>query len=117
MRLSEIPASVKTVRAPPSLIRTAATVSKRYSSNRPLRFRCFSLHAETSPRGEASVSRLRFPYTLSMCGRYRLARKKEILAEVFDAGDDVDWSPRYNIAPSQSVDRKSTRLNSSHLGI
>ena len=45
----------------------------------------------------------RFPYTLSMCGRYRLARKKEILAEVFDAGDDVDWSPRYNIAPSQSV--------------
>ena len=38
-----------------------------------------------------------------MCGRYRLAREKEILAEVFDAGDDVDWSPRYNIAPSQSV--------------
>ena len=38
-----------------------------------------------------------------MCGRYRLARKKEILAEVFDARDDVDWSPRYNIAPSQSV--------------
>ncbi len=38
-----------------------------------------------------------------MCGRYRLARKKEILAEVFDVGDDVDWSPRYNIAPSQSV--------------
>jgi len=25
------------------------------------------------------------------------------LAEVFDVGDDVDWSPRYNIAPSQSV--------------
>ena len=43
------------------------------------------------------------PYTLSMCGRYRLARKKEILAEVFDVGDDDDWSPRYNIAPSQSV--------------
>jgi len=38
-----------------------------------------------------------------MCGRYRLARKKEILAEVFDAGDDVDWSPRYNVAPTQSV--------------
>ena len=38
-----------------------------------------------------------------MCGRYRLARKKEILAEVFDVGDDDDWSPRYNIAPSQSV--------------
>ena len=38
-----------------------------------------------------------------MCGRYRLARKKEILGEVFDSGDDVDWNPRYNIAPSQSV--------------
>jgi putative SOS response-associated peptidase YedK len=38
-----------------------------------------------------------------MCGRYRLARKKEILAEVFDAGNDVDWSPRYNLAPTQSV--------------
>jgi len=38
-----------------------------------------------------------------MCGRYRLARKKEILAEVFDVVDDDDWSPRYNIAPSQSV--------------
>src|ERR1700735_3888647 len=54
-------------------------------------------------RGEENVSRHRFPYTLSMCGRYRLARKKEILAEVFDVGDDDDWSPRYNIAPSQSV--------------
>jgi putative SOS response-associated peptidase YedK len=38
-----------------------------------------------------------------MCGRYRLARKKEILAEVFDAGTDVDWAPRYNIAPAQDV--------------
>ncbi|MGB8579938.1 MAG: SOS response-associated peptidase [Candidatus Sulfotelmatobacter sp.] len=26
-----------------------------------------------------------------------------MLAEVFDSGDDVDWNPRYNIAPSQSV--------------
>jgi putative SOS response-associated peptidase YedK len=38
-----------------------------------------------------------------MCGRYRLVRKKEILAEVFDAGDDVDWAPRYNVAPGQDV--------------
>jgi len=38
-----------------------------------------------------------------MCGRYRLARKKEILAEVFDAGDDADWAPRYNVAPDQDV--------------
>jgi putative SOS response-associated peptidase YedK len=38
-----------------------------------------------------------------MCGRYRLARRKEILAEFFDAGDDVDWAPRYNVAPGQDV--------------
>jgi hypothetical protein len=63
MRLSEIPASVKTVRAPPSLIRTAAAVSKRDSSNRTLRLRLFSLHAETSSRGGERKPH-RFPYTL-----------------------------------------------------
>ena len=77
--------------------------SKHDSANRPLSLRCFSLHAETSPREEANISWPWLPYTLSMCGRYRLARKKEILAEVFDVGDDDEWSPRYNIAPSQSV--------------
>lgn len=43
------------------------------------------------------------PILLSMCGRYRLTRKKEILAETFDLEDGVDWSPRYNIAPGQNV--------------
>jgi putative SOS response-associated peptidase YedK len=39
-----------------------------------------------------------------MCGRYRLSRRKEILAEQFDTDfDDLDWEPRYNIAPSQPV--------------
>ncbi|HKM46366.1 MAG TPA: SOS response-associated peptidase [Terriglobales bacterium] len=38
-----------------------------------------------------------------MCGRYRLARKKEILAETFDVENAVDWSPRYNVAPGQNV--------------
>jgi putative SOS response-associated peptidase YedK len=38
-----------------------------------------------------------------MCGRYRLAKKKQILAETFDTGNEVDWSPRYNIAPGQDV--------------
>jgi putative SOS response-associated peptidase YedK len=41
-----------------------------------------------------------------MCGRYRLARKKEILAETFDVVDEesaVEWSPRYNVAPGQDV--------------
>jgi hypothetical protein len=38
-----------------------------------------------------------------MCGRYRLARKKEILAETFDVENDIEWSPRYNVAPGQNV--------------
>jgi putative SOS response-associated peptidase YedK len=39
-----------------------------------------------------------------MCGRYRLSRRKQILAEHFDANPfDDDWAPRYNIAPTQPV--------------
>lgn len=40
-----------------------------------------------------------------MCGRYRLSRRKELLAEYFDADlcDFDDWEPRYNIAPTQPV--------------
>jgi putative SOS response-associated peptidase YedK len=39
-----------------------------------------------------------------MCGLYRLSRRKQILAEHFDTADwQDDRSPRYNIAPTQSV--------------
>ncbi len=38
-----------------------------------------------------------------MCGRYRLSRRKQLIQEYFDTDDGVDWEPRYNIAPSQSV--------------
>lgn len=39
-----------------------------------------------------------------MCGRYRLSRRKELLAEYFDTRfDDLEWEPRYNIAPTQAV--------------
>jgi putative SOS response-associated peptidase YedK len=39
-----------------------------------------------------------------MCGRYRLSRRKELLAEYFGAEySDLDWEPRYNIAPTQPV--------------
>lgn len=39
-----------------------------------------------------------------MCGRYRLSRRKQIIAEHFDADPpDDDWVPRYNIAPTQPV--------------
>src|SRR5215469_5710023 len=39
-----------------------------------------------------------------MCGRYRLSRRKQIIEEQFDTADwQDDWSPRYNIAPTQPV--------------
>jgi putative SOS response-associated peptidase YedK len=38
-----------------------------------------------------------------MCGRYHLSRRKQLIQEYFDTADEVDWEPRYNIAPSQSV--------------
>jgi putative SOS response-associated peptidase YedK len=60
-------------------------------------------HANALNEDRAGPDHFQSSYTVPMCGRYRLARKKEILAEVFDVGDDGDWSPRYNIAPSQSV--------------
>jgi putative SOS response-associated peptidase YedK len=39
-----------------------------------------------------------------MCGRYRLSRRKQLVEEYFDCGpSDNDWSPRYNIAPTQYI--------------
>jgi putative SOS response-associated peptidase YedK len=39
-----------------------------------------------------------------MCGRYRLSRRKQIIGECFETAPwDNDWSPRYNIAPTQQV--------------
>ena len=39
-----------------------------------------------------------------MCGRYRLSRRKQLVEEHFDTiSDEPDWTPRYNIAPTQPV--------------
>ena len=39
-----------------------------------------------------------------MCGRYRLSRSKQIIEEYFDSAPwDENWTPRYNIAPTQPV--------------
>jgi putative SOS response-associated peptidase YedK len=39
-----------------------------------------------------------------MCGRYRLSRRKQLVEEYFDcSSDESDWSPRYNIAPTQLI--------------
>jgi putative SOS response-associated peptidase YedK len=57
-------------------------------------------HNDNRARREASF------YTFFMCGRFRLARKKEILEAAFgaeEALDDLDWVPRYNVAPGQEI--------------
>ena len=39
-----------------------------------------------------------------MCGRYRLSRRKHLVEEYFESvSSEEDWSPRYNIAPTQPV--------------
>ncbi|HWX53076.1 MAG TPA: SOS response-associated peptidase [Verrucomicrobiae bacterium] len=39
----------------------------------------------------------------SMCGRYRLTAKERYLRDHFGLDDDPEWSPRWNIAPTQPV--------------
>jgi putative SOS response-associated peptidase YedK len=39
-----------------------------------------------------------------VCGRYKLSRRKQLVDEYFDAvSDETEWTPRYNIAPTQPV--------------
>ncbi len=39
-----------------------------------------------------------------MCGRYRLSRRKQLVDEHFGTvSDGCEWTPRYNIAPTQPV--------------
>jgi putative SOS response-associated peptidase YedK len=39
-----------------------------------------------------------------VCGRYRLSRRKQFVEEYFDCvSDEPDWTPRYNIAPTQTI--------------
>ena len=39
-----------------------------------------------------------------MCGRYRLSRRKQIIEEHFaSVSGEKEWTPRYNIAPTQLV--------------
>jgi putative SOS response-associated peptidase YedK len=40
---------------------------------------------------------------MSVCNRYRLTHSKQYLAERFQAWDEIEDSPRYNIAPTQPV--------------
>jgi SOS response associated peptidase (SRAP) len=40
---------------------------------------------------------------LLVCGRYKLSRRKQVVEEYFAASGDEEWSPRYNIAPTQPI--------------
>jgi putative SOS response-associated peptidase YedK len=43
-------------------------------------------------------------HNLLMCGRYRLSRRKQMIEEYFGSvSDEQEWTPRYNIAPTQPV--------------
>lgn len=62
----------------------------------------------TSVRTHSSPMAVENPagiYNRSMCGRYKLSRRKQIIEERFDVPPDEaeEWAPRYNIAPTQSV--------------
>lgn len=38
-----------------------------------------------------------------MCGRFRLGKGREALKKFFGADNDLDWEPRYNLAPTQDI--------------
>jgi hypothetical protein len=43
-------------------------------------------------------------HNLRMCGRYKLSRRKQVVEEYFDAvSSEEDWSPRFNIAPTEPI--------------
>lgn len=46
-----------------------------------------------------------------MCGRYSLSQSAEVIASAFELEAVPDWTPRYNIAPTQSV---ATIVSSPH---
>src|SRR5216683_6863411 len=50
-----------------------------------------------------------------MCGRYRLSRRKQLVEEYFDtASEEPEWTPRYNIAPTQPVPVIRQNPNEAH---
>src|SRR3954470_13129349 len=38
-----------------------------------------------------------------MCGRFRLGKGREALKKHFGTDNDMDWDPRYNVAPGQDI--------------
>lgn len=63
------------------------------------------LHSLTDSRPSRRFHRLpSICHNFSVCGRYRLSRRKQVVEEYFGSvSDEQDWEPRYNIAPTQPV--------------
>src|ERR1700721_2452163 len=60
--------------------------------------------SQARPHAARCETLIRSAIILFMCGRYRLSRRKQIIEEHFDSvPGEEDWSPRYNIAPTQPV--------------
>jgi putative SOS response-associated peptidase YedK len=54
-------------------------------------------------KGGDPVPLVRSAIIFPMCGRYRLSRRKQVVEEHFDSRGIDDWTPRYNVAPTQPV--------------
>jgi len=52
-----------------------------------------------------------------MCGRYTLFVSGEELADHFDLSEQLDWEPRYNISPGESIPMLGLKPDSEQLGI
>src|SRR5713226_6057595 len=61
----------------------------------------------SSHPSEQFIRSPKFPavcHNLPMCGRYRLSRRKQLVEEYFDStSDEPDWTPRFNVAPTQPI--------------
>jgi len=51
----------------------------------------------------ADIRRVAFVKLSAMCGRYRLTAKERYMRDHFGLHEDLAWSPRWNIAPTQQI--------------
>jgi SOS response associated peptidase (SRAP) len=84
--------------------RTASEWARRiHSRPKGQRSACSSLASGRPPTAPRRPNALTICHNLPMCGRYRLSRRKQLIDEYFGTVSDDDWTPRYNIAPTQPV--------------
>ncbi len=61
---------------------------------------------ERLPTTDLTKNRLKLESSIifTICGRYRLSRRKQLVEGYFDTvPNDDEWSPRYNVEPTQPV--------------